>query len=296
MLPEVVRLLRCPHCAAGLDAVGRTLRCASGHAFDVARQGHVTLTSGRTRLAGDTAAMVAAREAVLAAGHHRSLVEAVVEAAVEAVTADSGAAAAISTGQVGSSAVPVGALLDVGAGTGHHLAATLDRLPEYVGLALDASPYAARRGARAHPRAGAVVCDVTRPLPVRDGAVAVVLDVFAPRNGPELARVLRPGGALVVVTPLPDHLGELVGPLGLLGVDPQKQDRLASALDPYVTRVRQSEVRVPLSLPREDVVALAAMGPSAWHVDPDTLRDRVSRLDAPVRVTLAAEVAVFRRP
>ena len=35
-----------------------------------------------------------------------------------------------------------------------------------------------------------------------------VLVVFAPRNGPEIARVLRPVGRLVVVTPAADHLTE----------------------------------------------------------------------------------------
>ena len=99
--------------------------------------------------------------------------------------------------------------------------------PARSGVVLDSSPYAARRAARAHPRAMAVVADTWARLPVRDGAVDRVLVVFAPRNGPEIARVLDPDGRLVVVTPAADHLGELVGPLGLLRVDPDKAARLA---------------------------------------------------------------------
>ena len=38
--------------------------------------------------------------------------------------------------------------------------------------------------------------------------------------------MLAAGGALVVVTPGADHLGGLVGQLGLLGVDERKQERL----------------------------------------------------------------------
>ena len=72
---------------------------------------------------------------------------------------------------------------------------------------------------------------------MRDGAVDRVLVVFAPRNGPEIARVLRPDGRLVVVTPAADHLGELVGPLGLLRVDPDKADRLAASLEPHLRPV-----------------------------------------------------------
>jgi 23S rRNA (guanine745-N1)-methyltransferase len=51
-------------------------------------------------------------------------------------------------------------------------------------------------------------------LPLADACADLMLDIFAPRNGAEFHRVLRPGGALLVVTPHPDHLAELVGPLG----------------------------------------------------------------------------------
>jgi len=53
---------RCP--------AGRCGPCGTGHAFDVARQGHVHLAPGNRRLAGDTAEMVAARAAFLDAGHY----------------------------------------------------------------------------------------------------------------------------------------------------------------------------------------------------------------------------------
>jgi 23S rRNA (guanine745-N1)-methyltransferase len=67
-------------------------------------------------------------------------------------------------------------------------------------VAVDASKYAARRAARAHPRLGAVVDDTWREVPVRSRAIALAACIFAPRNGPEIARVLAPGGELVVVT------------------------------------------------------------------------------------------------
>lgn len=72
-------------------------------------------------------------------------------------------------------------------------------------------------------------------LPVQDAAADVILDVFAPRSGQEFARVLRPGGVLVVVTPAPGHLAELVTALGMVGVDPAKPQRLAAGLRPWLT-------------------------------------------------------------
>jgi 23S rRNA (guanine745-N1)-methyltransferase len=276
VLPAVVELLACPYCGQPLAAAGRALACPAGHRFDLARQGYVSLlprgvARGPT---GDTAGMVAARDRFLSAGHYAPLTRALLAAAAGAGP---------------------GAVLDVGAGTGHHLAALLDAGPDRVGVALDASRYAARRAARAHPRAGAVVADAWRALPVRTGAAGLVLDVFSPRNGPETARVLAPGGTLLVVTPAADHLAELVAALGLLTVDERKDERLAGALEPHLEPVDRTEHRWPLRLPVADAVAAAAMGPSAHHLDAAELPDRAAALPDPVPATAAVELRRYRR-
>ena len=123
-------------------------------------------------------------------------------------------------------------VVDLGAGTGWYLARVLDRLPAAAGLALDVSKPALRRAARAHARAAAVGCDAWGPLPLRDGVADAVLNVFAPRNAAEIARVLRRDGAALIVTAAAGHLEELVGPLGLIGVDPDKEERLDEQIAP----------------------------------------------------------------
>src|SRR5690606_26986989 len=107
---------------------------------------------------------------------------------------------------------------------GYYARAVLAAHPHLRGVCLDVSAPALRRAARAHERLAAVGADVWRPLPLRDGAAACVLSVFGPRNVPEIIRVLAPGGRLVVVTPTAQHLGELAGPLGMIGVDPHKDE------------------------------------------------------------------------
>ncbi|MGY1742688.1 MULTISPECIES: putative RNA methyltransferase [unclassified Blastococcus] len=273
-----VALLACPVCAAPLAAVpGDTgLRCAAGHAFDRARQGHVTLLPpGRTPPAGDSAPMVADRVAFLGSGAF---------AGVTGALAD-----AVLAGERPT------ALLDLGGGTGHHLAAVLERAPQAVGVVLDASRYAARRAAAASPRVLAVVADAWARLPVRDAAVDRVLGVFAPRNGPETARVLRPGGRLVVVTPAPEHLAELVGPLGLLRVDPDKDARLAASLEPHLAPRATTEHREVLALSRAAVATLVGMGPHARHLTPQALAAGLAALPEPVRVTVAVRVGSWGR-
>jgi 23S rRNA (guanine745-N1)-methyltransferase len=274
-LPErAVALLACPVCGAGTTATDDGLRCAGGHAFDRARQGHVTLLPpGHRPPSGDTAEQVADRVAFLAAGRYAGITAAL----TTAVLADE----------------PPGTLLDLGGGTGHHLAAVLDRLPDAAGIVLDSSPYAARRAARAHPRALAVVADTWARLPVRDAVVDRVLVVFAPRNGAETARVLRPDGRLVVVTPAADHLGELVGPLGLLRVDPDKGTRTAASLHPHLRQVAAAGHREVLALDHAAVRTLVGMGPHARHLTPDELAERIAPLPAPVRVSVAVDVTTW---
>jgi 23S rRNA (guanine745-N1)-methyltransferase len=163
-----------------------------------------------------------------------------------------------------------------------------------VGLALDVSKPALRRAARAHPRAGAALCDTWETLPLADGSTALLLNVFAPRNGPEFRRVLRPDGLLLVVTPATGHLAELVERLDLLRVDPAKADRVASSLAGHFDLAGQTSHTHALQLSRREVKTLVGMGPSAWHLDPARLTGRIEALPEPVAVTAAVEVGSYR--
>ncbi len=289
-LRDVLDLLRCPHCHGPLRRDADAVRCPRSHAFDVARQGYVNLLPGSARATtADTPAMVAARAAVVDAGTFATITEALTRAAAEAVGSPT-------AGGVRGAGAPAhrGAVIDVGAGTGHHLAAVLDRLPGRPGLALDVSKHALRRAARAHPRLGAVRADTWQPLPVRDAVAALVLCVFAPRNGPEIARVLRPGGAFVVVTPTPAHLAELVEPLGLVTVHERKPQRLREQLGAELVAEAAEDVEAATLLTHEQVRSVVAMGPSARHVAPAALEPRLARLPDPVPATLSVRVQTHR--
>lgn len=286
--------LRCPICGHPLtgatEGTARTLACPRRHSFDIARQGYVNLLAGRAPHAGDTGEMVAARADFLAAGHYDLISRVLAEAATEATARYREAHP-----RPGATATTNPLVVDVGAGTGRHLAAVLAALPDAVGLALDVSKPALRRAARAHPRAAAALADTWQRLPLPDASVAVLLNVFAPRNGAEFHRVLDPDGTLLVVTPAADHLTELVGALGLLRVDPAKSDRVASSLGARFAAESDTEHRARLALPRSQVAALVGMGPSAWHTDPVGLADRIAALPDPVELTVAVRLGVHRR-
>jgi 23S rRNA (guanine745-N1)-methyltransferase len=281
VLADVVDLLGCPVCGGALEEAVGALRCAAGHSFDIARQGYVNLVPGRA----DTPEMVEARDAFLRAGHFRPLSSALAE---EAARGGAGSAAG-------------GVVLDVGAGTGHHLAAVLDALPAARGIAIDASPAALRRAARAHERAAAVGADAWRPLPLRDGIATTVLSVFAPRNAEEMARALappasaRPGGTLLAVTPTTRHLHELVGPLGLLSVPDDKEDRLDAQLGSHFELAGRGTVEHPMFLTRDECAQLVRMGPSAWHLDETELAGGLATLPDPLTVTASTTLSRFAK-
>lgn len=271
---ETLAALACPVCGGGLRMHGAAVGCDAGHRFDRAKQGHLALLAGRTAFASDTAEMVAARDRFLDGGWYAPTAAALAEAAA-------------------SEAPRAHLVLDVGGGTGWYAARMLDALPGAHGVSLDLSKPAAARAARAHPSLASIVADAWSGLPLQDGSVDVALSVFAPRNAEELARVLAPGGVLLVAVPGPEHLTELVEPLGMLRVDPRKQERLAQRLGVF-ERGAVREVRETLRLDRTAARDLVLMGPSAFHADPAQLDERLAALPEPIAATLAVTVAAYR--
>jgi 23S rRNA (guanine745-N1)-methyltransferase len=274
VIDAVLDLLRCPRCAARFEIHGRTLRCAGGHVFDVARQGYVNLIGSGQPMHADSSAMVSARAELL----------------------DSGRYAALAGGLVAVVPADVGTVIDVGSGTGHYAAAALEARPGARGLGIDLSVAACRRAARAHSRLGVAAADAWRVLPVADGCADVVLSVFSPRNAGEFVRVLRPGGTVITVIPRHDHLIELRDALGLLGVEADKETRLGDAfrragLRPVEHRLVESRA---LWQP-DDAVRSVMMGPNAFHTTTDEVRAAASRLPWPQPVTVACQIIRWTR-
>ncbi|MGW6692254.1 putative RNA methyltransferase [Rhodococcus sp. NPDC054953] len=274
-LADVLTLLCCPHCGGDLDQSDRTLLCDRGHSFDIARQGYVSLLAGASKISGDSADMIAARAGFLDGGHFDPLREAVATATAAAGISDP-------------------AILEVGAGTGHYLATVLDALPGAPGVGVDVSKAAARRLARCHPRASAVVADVWTQLPVRDHAVSHALSIFAPRNAAELHRVLRADGELVVLTPTERHLKELVALLSLVRVDENKTERLGAAMAGHFDRLSLTSVEYPMRLTHAESLLLVGMGPSARHPGALSRADAIAALPEPVTVTASVTVGRYR--
>lgn len=269
----VIDRLACPVCQNALTLAGPAVTCGAGHSFDVARQGYVSLFGrGRRGTTGDNGSMVAARGQFLDKGYYLPITRAV----SDAIPADA-----------------EGLCVDLAGGTGHYLRAVADDHPGLIGLDLDLSTFALRRAARGHTRVAAVGADVWQPLPIRSDAAGYVLSIFGPRNVPEITRILEPSGCLIIVTPTVRHLAELVDRLGLITVDPRKQERLDGQLQDF-SRLSHRLIEYTVEMGHGDVLDDVSMGPSAHHVDPVALATKVALLPETFAVTVSVNVSVYR--
>jgi 23S rRNA (guanine745-N1)-methyltransferase len=169
-------------------------------------------------------------------------------------------------------AAPGLSLLDSGCGTGYYLSRMLEQRVDWRALALDVSVDAVALATRAAHSPG-VVADVWQALPVRDGRADVVLCVFAPRNVSEFARVLAPGGRLIVVTPSRNHLRQLRDAGRVIGMQEDKLAHLDGTLAPTFRLERREALEYDVVLDDAEVSSLASMGPSGHHAMSDGRTD-----------------------
>ncbi|GAB3606647.1 rRNA (guanine-N1)-methyltransferase [Conyzicola nivalis] len=240
--------------------------CSSGHTFDANKRGYLNLVDRSRGILGDTREILEARERFLALGHYSPIVDLL------------------------DAALPTQAALDVvdsGCGSGYYAAALRARRPLTRLLELDVSLDAVTLAVRATGAPG-VVADVWRPLPVRSARADVVLCVFAPRNADEFARMLRPDGTLVVVTPAPSHLEQLRQRGQLIGIQPHKLGHLDETLGARFALRDRLSTAYDVRLDEAEVADLAAMGPSGHHGAHPRPDDASS-----TTVTVAVDVSVY---
>jgi 23S rRNA (guanine745-N1)-methyltransferase len=258
---------RCPLCKGTFLAAATpelSWRCPTGHSFDVSKDGDVHLIPAGhgSALVGDSAEMLRARRAFFARGHYRPLSDAIAAAAVSAIRDD----AIDSANDV--------VIADVGCGEGSHFAVTVAAF-DAAGIvgraaATDIEKKAVKMVAKAHRGVRAVTADASAQLPFADAAVDVITVAFAPRGtAVELARVIKPGGAVVVAFPEVGHLAEVVDRFGGIGIAADKRARIEGDLAvAFDVGAADSDVvvDVALDLDAASLAELIAMTPHARHV------------------------------
>jgi 23S rRNA (guanine745-N1)-methyltransferase len=223
-------------CATRLVRRPPGLVCERGHAFDRARSGYVNLLQPQDRRSptpGDARTEIEARARLYAAGLGAALAE------------ELGRAAA-------ALALPAGSIaVDLGAGAGDFLAG-LCAASGLAGIGIDLAAPAMELAARRFPEHTWIVANADRRLPLLDRSVALVLSVHGRRNPAECARVLAPGGHLLVALPAADDLVELRAHVQGAGLE---RERVSSFLAEHAgfELVARSAARATVHATREQL-------------------------------------------
>lgn len=258
-------ILRCPVCQQALDRFERRYACALGHSFDITREGYVNLLIANQKHSkdpGDNKEMVARRRHFLEQGFYAPVsdrINAVVAAELAART----------------EAVPH--LLDIGCGEGYYLGRLKDALAQPVAyFGIDISKNAIRYAARRDPAITFAVASAVA-LPFLDGTLDLLLNVFAPASLAECARVLKPDGKLVVLSPGPNHLYRLREQVYTQALQ-HEQEPLAERFGQSFRLSATASIQYPLSLPGQaEIMDLLLMTPYFWRMSAEA-RARIEEL------------------
>ena len=303
------RVFVCPVCRSVLRANGRSLRCASGHTYDMARSGYVNLLPpGRKSNArsGDPDSMVRARREFLSGGYYDRYVR---EAASLAAPFFGG-----------------GVMLDAACGEGHHTLILAESLKPALAVGIDASKIAAdaaAKAAKASSKAANSLSAVPESdsgadflhssdslkqsawctsrtgfafaagnifdMPVASASCGLVTVLFAPIPFDEARRVLDVGGVLLTVGAGAEHLIEL----RRLIYDEVRIKKPADTKPDGFCEVRSENISYKLELDPSSLLALFEMTPFCFRAGA-AARDRIASSGG-MSVTVSVDCKLYRK-
>lgn len=257
---QTCSVLVCPVCGGGLGltAAGRSLACSAGHSFDIARQGYVNLYRGKP-VNEYSKESFRQRQQILEKGMYAHILEEI-----------------CSFLQAVCGAGRPRLLLDAGCGEGYYTREIAARLGgcglDFYGVDLsrDSVQLAASTANQAGGAASAIkwlVADIGH-LPVRDGSVDFLLDIFTSANYEEFQRILSPDGYLIKVIPGEGHMKELrEAASSQLHHKDYKERKGAAVFSEHFETILNKTVSQTFAVTPEERDVFIHMTPLLFHVD-----------------------------
>ncbi|WP_417597655.1 putative RNA methyltransferase [Oceanospirillum sp.] len=198
--------LICPLDQQPLALDGGSLKCLGGHSFDIAKQGYVNLLpvqKKKSKDPGDSKEMIQARQRFLQAGLYQPISDQLNQLVSQQLDAS------------GNKSVTI---LDAGCGEGYYLSrlATENKLIEKTQvdqkkvelLGVDISKWGVQAATKYQLPITWIV-GTNAQLPVEPGSVDLIICMFGFWQPEWFARVLKPGGKVILAESGVDHLVEL---------------------------------------------------------------------------------------
>ena len=273
---EAKNLLQCPKCKKKIRFHAGALVCKKEHTFDIAAKGYVNLLQQTKTFKGYDGTFFKSRRAFFEAGYYDHIVNEVTDT-MERLFGES------------QNLI----VLDAGCGEGGYSMA----LEAYLAsrdkqgqiLAFDIASDAIKVAA-GNDNVKWMIADLTN-IPVKNGAIHCILDVFTPANYKEFNRVLAEDGYLIKVVPGSAHLQELRA-----AVRSQLQNKAYSNaevtdyFEEHYELVSRVECTRTMEIGGENLEHLVRMTPLLFDVDKKKLDLRGLR-----EITIEGEVLVGRK-
>ncbi len=260
------------NCRLPLRREERRMVCANAHSFDVARSGYLNLLQPqdrRSKTPGDSKEAVIARRRFLDAGHEETLIETII---------------AMLRGEP----APASAVLDAGCGEGYHLG-TITRRLGVEGHGVDLSTAAIELAARRYPECHWIIANADRFLPYADESFSTVLSITGRLNAPELRRVIRSHGQLLVAVAAADDLAELREVIHGHAAVRDRVDRTVQMFAPHFDLEQRERVTTHATLDHDAIVNVLT---SSYRGLRNREKERLANIGT-LDVTLSRDVLVF---
>lgn len=264
----------CPNCGNKLNSEERRLFCNNGHSFDRASQGYYNLLLSGGGTHGDNKEMVLARRCFLSCGYYRPLADKLAETVV-------------------SFTLPCGKVLDSGCGEGYYTSivekALASRDSESEIFAFDISKDAVKVASKVNKNISYSVASAYHQ-PFSDGSFDTVYNVFSPLAIEEVRRVMKSGGAFIMVVPDEYHLFELKEKI----YDTPYKNNLDDTVISGFTLISDTHLKYTMELQsRADIQSLFKMTPYAYRTKKENA-ERISELDS-LKVTADFRIFAYRK-
>ena len=239
----------CPICQENLTLVVTSLKCCNHHSFDLAKFGYVNLAPQIKQSANYDKENFQNRQQILEAGFYQAILEVVSDLLSNSKNAKT--------------------ILDIGCGEGFYSRKLQERHPDKTFYAFDISKDSVQIAAKSEPNWAVnwFVGDLAR-LPIKDGSMDILLDIFSPANYGEFRRVLSKDGILIKVIPTKNHLKELRQKVQdqLIKKDYSNQD-IKNHFQEHFTILSSKTASLTKPITAEQLQALLSMTPLLFHVD-----------------------------
>ena len=264
----------CPKCKKSLYKADNSLKCPSGHCYDISRKGTVNLLLSNKSAHGDDRLMVNARKAFLDKGYYLPLLDELKKAS-DKYTKDGDTIVDCGCGECWYTAGIYNSLTDKGKNI------------DMIGI--DVSKEAINAGA-SRSRNLRLAVGTVFDIPVGDSSTDMVISLFAPFSGSEYLRILKKSGTYITAFPLENHLYELKE---AVYDNPYRNEVADMEIDGFEL-IESVDVHKQINIcTNEDILALFSMTPYYYKTS-EKDRNKLNYLSSLV-TTIHFRVACYRK-